>query len=131
MANRVQFKPDEKSESGVHSNSDSRPQFVLVDGERVGVVRKRSEWYGNLGRRGSRYHYYDFFRLGADGKAVRETTVVELRDGTKREEHKPLASDSTRKQSVAAGLALLGYLDAARTVDADHADFTARKMEES
>jgi hypothetical protein len=132
MANRVQFKPDAKSESGIHSNAGgSTPAYVLLDGVRVGVVRKRSEWYGNLGHRGVNYHYFDFFRLDENDKAVHEVSEIVMRDGTTREERKPFASGTKRKEVVAEALAKLGHYDAARELDEHFADHGRRKAAES
>ena len=84
----------------------SKPQFkrqdvgdevdVLVDGVKVGSIRKHNEWYGNLGRRGVRYTYFDFYAPGQREK---------------------LACASTRKAAVAEALVLLGHYEAALACD--------------
>lgn len=103
---KIQFK-DSNDAAGVHSNGGTPTYYVVVDGERVGVVRKRSEWYGNLGHRGVRYHYFDFFRIDADGRAIHEEDVTVMRDGTERTNRRPLVTGSTRRDVVAEALTKL------------------------
>jgi hypothetical protein len=97
---------------------------IYVAGNLVAVYRKRSEWYGNLGRRGVRYHYFDVFRLGDDP--------------TRRTQREKLGTGSTRKEAVSEGLVHLAYddgnlvrpdlVEAAYVVDADHAKFVEGRL---
>ncbi len=125
----IKFKPEENMESGVRQGSFV-PTYVLLDGKRIGVVRKRSEWYGNLGHRGARYTYYDFFRLDTSGKAVHEVEILNIRDGSTREKRGPLVTGMTRKGAVAEALVRMGYVEAAREVDCRTAEFYVDQMAE-
>ena len=88
---------------------------VLLDGVVLGSVRKRREWYGNLGHRGVSYTYWDF-RLPSVGPGHSGLTLVRGGD--------------TRKKCVAEALVRLGHIDEARAVEPDTADFIVRKLAE-
>ncbi len=103
----IKFKRDEMDESGARSGADV-PVYVFVDGVRVGVIGKRSEWYGNLGHKGVMYRYFDFYRVDDNGRKIYEETQVEMRDGKVRTDRRPLASDSTRYKCVDRALSKLG-----------------------
>jgi hypothetical protein len=82
---------------------------LFVDGVKVGSVRKRKEWYSNIGPRGALYTYFDVIMLDA------------------RRERK-IASASTRKAAVAEALVEAGMDEAALASDPDTARYYAAKL---
>lgn len=78
---------------------------VVVDGEHVLDVRRRSACYTGI-LRGGTYLVFDVTRAG------------EAMNGSEQR----LVTNTTRKRAVAEALALIGMDEAARQVDRDHAD---------
>lgn len=105
---KIQYRESETEHN--HTN-------VLIDGEIVATYRKRNEYYGNIGRRGATYTYFDVYRVDSDGKRIVEVETTTLRDGSEHKTYRPFASNSTRKQALAEALVLLGRDEAALIVD--------------
>jgi len=82
---------------------------LLVDGVKVGFVRKRVEWEVCPGRRGALRSYYDVAMLA-----------------TQRQNR--IASASTRKAAVAEALVSVGLDEAALVSDPASARFYAAKL---